>query len=123
MEIVLGNGQQTSAYFWNLSSCIILVSTKTQEDELLDLSIKVPDLDFSVQGQVFNLSIRVHDKNCLTRPSTNFLLASQTGCLLATNLKHQPKFVFYFELSLKTFNSRIWHLIIWPYCPHKRLTY
>ena len=41
VEIVLSNDQQASAYFWNLSSCIILVSTKTQEDELLDLSIKV----------------------------------------------------------------------------------
>ena len=43
---------------------IILVSTKTQGNELLDLSVQAQDLD------------------CLLRPSTNFLLASQAGCLL-----------------------------------------
>ena len=64
MEIVLGNGQQASAYFLNLYfSYIILVSTTSQENELLDLSVQAQDFDLSVQVQDFNLSIRMHDKD------------------------------------------------------------
>ena len=47
--------------FQNLYSYIISVSTKTQEDELLDLSVQMQDLDFSVQVQDFNFPFQMHD--------------------------------------------------------------
>ena len=61
MEIVHGNGQQATAYFSTLWSYIISVSTKTQENELLDLSVQAQDYNFSVQVQDFNLSFQMHD--------------------------------------------------------------
>ena len=42
--------------FQNLYSYIISVSTKTQENELLDLSVQAQDFDLSIQVQDFNLS-------------------------------------------------------------------